>query len=196
MLRRRRSARSKPHCRAAASISRSMMLTDSAKPGRACHADRRGVAQHRRDVQLDRGNRIDGALQMHILVGLHRSRSRRPYRRRYWRRWSRAAPGSCPSASSASAASAVMIARLVVGHEPLAARGDPLHRPPDTFRRPQDQRMFGVGEVLRAEPAADIRRDETHRRGRNAQRRGPSRRDCRGCSGWRRAACSGPAHVS
>ena len=33
MLRRRNSARSKPHCRAALSISRSMMLTASAKPG-------------------------------------------------------------------------------------------------------------------------------------------------------------------
>ena len=42
-----------------------------ARPAR--DADRRGVAQHRHDVQRDCRNRVDAALQMHILVGLHRA---------------------------------------------------------------------------------------------------------------------------
>ena len=63
----------------------------------------------------------------------------------------------------------LMVAGLVVGQEDLAAAGDPFHRPTDPLCRPQDQRVLGVGEVLGAEAAADIRGDEAHAAREHAQ---------------------------
>ena len=141
------------------------------KPRSARDADRRGVAQHRHDVQRDGWDRVDAALQMHILVGLHRARAARhigadirhaanPQREETAIRIER------------QRSLCLVVASLMVRHEALAACRDPFHRAPDATRRPQDQRMLGVGEILRAEPAADIRRDEPHVGGRHAQRAG------------------------
>jgi hypothetical protein len=62
-----------------------------------------------------------------------------------------------------------MIACLMVGQETLAAGGDPFDRAADAPRRPQDQHMLGIDEVLGAEAAADIGRDKSHRTGRHTQ---------------------------
>jgi hypothetical protein len=47
-----------------------------ARPAR--HADRRGVAQHRHDMQRNRRDAVHGALQMDVLVGLHATACARP----------------------------------------------------------------------------------------------------------------------
>ena len=52
-------------------------------------------------------------------------------------------------------------ATLVVGEKDLAAASDPFDRTTDPFRRPRDQDVLGIDEILRAEPAADIGRDKT-----------------------------------
>jgi hypothetical protein len=62
-----------------------------------------------------------------------------------------------------------MIARLMVGQETLAAGGDPFDRAADATRRPQDQHMLGINEILGAEAAADIGRDKPHCTGRHTQ---------------------------
>ena len=63
-----------------------------------------------------------------------------------------------------------MITRLMVGEETFAAGGDPFDRAADALRRPEDQHMLGINEVLGTEAAADIRRDKSHRTGRHTQR--------------------------
>src|SRR5262249_59693006 len=54
----------------------------------------------------------------------------------------------------------LMIASLMVGEEDLAAPGDPFDLSADPLRRPRDQHLLGVDEILGAEAAADIRRDK------------------------------------
>ena len=66
----------------------------------------------------------------------------------------------------------LMVAGLMVGEKNLAAGGDPLDRPADALGRPQDQHMLGVDEILGAEPAADIGRNEPYCRRRHAQHPG------------------------
>ena len=82
MLRRRSPARSKPKRKAAASINRSRIFTVSAKPGPR-HADRRGVAQHRHDMQRNRRDAVrcpaDGRTGRSA-----RHRLRPPCKRRDW----------------------------------------------------------------------------------------------------------------
>src|SRR6266851_1672495 len=56
-----------------------------------------------------------------------------------------------------------VVARLMVGEEDLAAGGDPLDRPADASGGPQRQYMFGVDEILSAEPATDIGCDKPYR---------------------------------
>ena len=53
--------------------------------------------------------------------------------------------------------------RLGVGDEALAALGDPFHRAPERLRREQDQHEFRIGDVARAETAADVRHDHPQR---------------------------------
>ena len=60
----------------------------------------------------------------------------------------------------------------MIGKKDFAAACDPFHRPADTARGPQDQRVLGVYEVLGAEAAADIGRDVAHFRRLDAQRAG------------------------
>ena len=62
-----------------------------------------------------------------------------------------------------------MIARLMIADEHLAPAGDPFHRPAASFRRPWDQRLLGIGEILGAEAAADIGCDEAQSLGRHVQ---------------------------
>ena len=52
-----------------------------------------------------------------------------------------------------------------VGHEMIGAIGDPFDRPLQDFRRFGRQGVFIVDETLRAEAAADIRRDDAQRLG-------------------------------
>ena len=75
-----------------------------------------------------------------------------------------------PSASSARRRGRQMIPRLMVRQKRLRPRGDPFHRPPGPPRGPQDQRVLRIGEILGAETAADIRRDEPHLRRFDPQR--------------------------
>ena len=52
-----------------------------------------------------------------------------------------------------------MVTAVRVAQERLGAIGHPLHRPADLLRRPDADRLLGIDEDLRAETAADIRRD-------------------------------------
>ena len=53
-----------------------------------------------------------------------------------------------------------MIAAVVVAEERFGALVDPLHRPAEAPRRPQDENGLGIQEVLHAEAAAYVRRDD------------------------------------
>ena len=53
-----------------------------------------------------------------------------------------------------------VIAAVRVGEERLGAVAGPFHRAADLLRRPQAHDLFGIDEDLRAEAAADIRRDD------------------------------------
>src|ERR1051325_7448830 len=57
-----------------------------------------------------------------------------------------------------------MAAALMIGEKDLGAAGDPFDRTADTLCDPRDQDVFGVDEILRAEPAADIGRDKAQTR--------------------------------
>ena len=130
-------------------------------------ADRRRIGQHGTDLQLDCRDAIDCAGQMGVLEGLHTART------------DQIGPGigGAVDAQRQKAAIGVerqgslgaMIARLMVGQETLAAGGDPFDRAADAPRRPQDQHMLGIDEILRAEAAADIGRDKSHCSGRHTQ---------------------------
>ena len=82
-------------------------------------------------------------------------------------------------------------AALVIGEKDLAAAGDPFDRAADPLRRPRDQHVLGIDEILRAEPAADIGRDEAHPSPARRRARAPPRRASRAGSGPRHARCSG-----
>ena len=174
-----------------ASISRSMMLTASAKPGPRVTPIGVVLVSTALICSAIAGIAIDRALQMDVLVGLHAAGAAGHIG---------ADIGDAADAQREKPALRIerqrsiglMVARLMVGDEALAAGGDPFDRAADALGRPQDQRMLGIDEVLRAEAAADIGCDEPHGRGRHAQRAGALRRGCHGCSGWRHAACSGP----
>ena len=56
-----------------------------------------------------------------------------------------------------------------VAQESFAALGDPLDRPAEGARRPQQQRVFGIDEVLGAEAAADVGRDDAQTLARQAE---------------------------
>jgi hypothetical protein len=47
----------------------------------------------------------------------------------------------------------------LIGHEAIAALVDPFHLASRDTRGPQNQNLFGVHEILRAEATADILRD-------------------------------------
>ncbi len=53
-----------------------------------------------------------------------------------------------------------VVAAMRVGEEGFRAVGGPLHRPAHLARRPQADDLFRIDEDLRAETAADIRRDD------------------------------------
>ena len=63
----------------------------------------------------------------------------------------------------------LMVACLVVGEKALGVGRYPFHRSADTLRRPQNQCLLGIGVVLGAKAAANIRSDEPHGRGRHSQ---------------------------
>ena len=52
-----------------------------------------------------------------------------------------------------------MVAAMRVGEKGFGTIRRPFHRPPDFLRRPDADRLLGIDEDLRAEAAADIRRD-------------------------------------
>ena len=52
-----------------------------------------------------------------------------------------------------------VIAAVIVRRQAFAARRHPFDRPADAARRPQHERILGIGVGLHAEPAADIGRD-------------------------------------
>ena len=101
----------------------------------AADADRRGVGQHRRDIQLDRRDAIDGAGQKGILKRLHAAGAARQIRPEI---------GGAVDPQRQKPARPIerqrrirhMVARLMVGEKHLAAAGDPLDRASDAFRRP------------------------------------------------------------
>ena len=69
-------------------------------------------------------------------------------------------PRKLPSASEAELGSGDVIAAVVVAEERFGALVDPLHRPAEAPCRPQDENGLGIQEVLHAEAAAYVRRDD------------------------------------
>ena len=129
--------------------------------GPARHTLRRGVGQHRPDMQCDRRNGIDRAGKMNELPGLHAARDI-------------AEPGAgircaryaereeAPFPVQGEFGLGALSAGLVVAQEDLRPRRRPANRTAQPARGPEQQHMLGIGEVLDAEPSADIFRDETH----------------------------------
>ena len=78
-----------------------------------------------------------------------------------------------------------VIAAVRVGEKRLRAVGDPFHRPADALRRPKRHDFFGIDENLRAEAAADIRRDHAQLvLGRHADEGGDDEPRRRADSAW------------
>ncbi len=140
------------------------------KAGAAGHADRRGVGEQAGDLEHHRRDAVHRARQMRILEGLYPAGA------------DQIGPdiGHAGDAQGQKAAICgerqsrlgIVVARLVVGEEHLAAAGDPFDWTPDPPRRPQDQHVLRIDEILGAETAADIGGDKPHRRRRDAQRAG------------------------
>ena len=177
-------------CSAAASISRSRMLTVSAKPGPRITPIGVVLLSTTSTCSAIDGQAIDRALQVHVLIGRHAAADAREIG---------ADIGDARHLERQELARSIErqrrlglhVARRMVGEEHLAAGGDPFHRPADLARRPGDQHVLGIDEVLGAEAAADIGRDEAQTL--PARRPARGRRGCgwHGCSGSRCGACSG-----
>ena len=132
-------------------------------------ADRRGVGQHRRNLQIYRRNAVDRSRQMDILEGLH------PTGADHIGADIGDAADSQPEKASLRVERQCglrqMVARLMVGEKHLATGGDPLDRPANPPSRPERQYVLGIDEVLGPKPATDIGRDESHRRRSNTSAR-------------------------
>ena len=150
--------RSKPHCRAAMSISRSTTNIASGRPelryGRV-GAVLLSVAQARKCTCR---HVVDAAHDLHALV-------QRTERDRI-----RAAVHHVGAAQREEPALGIQrqfriggqVARLVVAQECLAAFAGPFHRTADTPRGPGDQRELRIGRAACAEIAADIVHHHPH----------------------------------
>ena len=140
-----------------------------ARPAR--YPDRRGVGDDRHDVQRDRGDAVHGALQMDVLERLHAAAGAGHVGTEI---------GDTGDPERQELALVVErqrrlglhVARGMVGQEHFAAARDPLHRPADPARRPQDQRVLDIREVLGAEAAAHVGCHEPHALRLDAERAG------------------------
>ena len=129
--------------------------------GSAIGVDRRGVGEHRRHLAIDHRRRV-------LTREQRRVQNRRDARRE--RRQIRAHGCGGVHAHREELAVLVhrqlgdrdMVAAVRVRHERLAAIGSPLHRPVDLLGSPGDDHVLGVQIDLRAEAAADVRRDHAH----------------------------------
>ena len=195
-LRRRNSARSMPVSSAARSISRSTIVDHLGIAGAAQHAVGRGVREHAGDTSAIAGMRYTVPGQECVLEGLHAAAAARQIGAEI----GVAGDAQCQKASVTIERQfrlGAVAAALVIGEKNLAAAGDPFDRTADPLRRPRDQHVLGIDEILRAEPAADIGRDKAQPRRLDAERARQPRRGSRAGSGPRHARCSGrsPGHT-
>ena len=136
--------------------------------GAAVGIDRRGVGEHRLDLDVDR-RRL-------VLAGQQGAVEDRRHARREGRQV-RAHVGDGLDAQRQELALGVqreldlgdMVAAVGVGQERFAALGGPLDRPADLLAGPDQRGLLRVEEDLRAEAAADIGRDHAHLRLRQAE---------------------------
>ena len=170
-LRCRSSARSSFISRAALSIRRFQNVDGLGEPGPAGDADWDGVGRHRADTQVKRGNAIDGVRKRDVLADLNPAGRTAQIRADI-----RPAPDAqCkkgPPGIERQFRIRHVVAGLMVGDESRAPVVDPFDRPVHLARGPEHEDVFDVGEILAAEPAADIRGDKAQAVLRNAQRRG------------------------
>ncbi len=139
------------------------------KAGAAGDAGRHGVGVDRAHIHMHRRNAVGAARQLYELL----------------RKDARHAAGEvCTQIAAAphfqrgdgaagiqrQFGARVVVPRLVIGDEALAAARDPLHRPARHPRGPTEQHHFGVQKILHTEAAADVRRDEANLGRLNAQR--------------------------
>ena len=139
--------------------------------GAAVGIHRRGVGEHRLDLGVDGRRLVLPGQQRCIQDGRHARREGRQVGPHV---------GNGVHAQGQEIALRVhrqfgrggMVAAMRVGQEGLAALGRPLDRPADALAGPDQRRLFGIEEDLRAEAAADVGRDDAHLRFGQAEHEG------------------------
>ena len=138
--------------------------------GAARHALGRRIGQHGADMQRDCRNGIDRAGEMDELPGLDAARDiAEPGARIRFARYPERK--KAPFAVEREFGFSALAPALVVGQEGFGARGRPAHGTAQPPGRPEQQRIFRIVEILDAEAAAHILRDEAHPPGLDAQAR-------------------------
>ena len=136
--------------------------------GAAIGIDRHGVGEHPLHVHEDRRNRIAAAHGVGRRIGGTTWTARRKIR---------AEIGNCGNVQCQEATLVVqreagagnIVAALRGGDEVFRALADPLHRPTQSARRPQQHDPFGIQRILHAEPATHVRTGHAHLLPRHAE---------------------------
>ena len=186
---RRRSTGSILSSRAATSMTRSIAIGRLGAAGAAVGAGRRGVREDAGCLVVDRGRGVDtghaadvvgagagaalGQVGADVEIDGHAQRQE-------------GAVGVERQLDGRD-----VIAPVLVGHEPLAPVGRPLHRPAQALGRPQHEDHLRVDAAAHAEAAADVAGDDAHLVLRHFQDRRRRACGCRAGPGCRCGACSG-----
>ena len=127
-------------------------------PGAAIRIDRHGVGVDRIDLAIDVRDAVLARQQGRVEIGRHRRREGRHVGAEIGDGL-RAQAGDLAFGVERHLGMGDVVAAVRVGEEGFGAIRIPLHRPVHLARRPEADDLFRIDEDLRAEAAADVRRD-------------------------------------
>ena len=128
-------------------------------PGAAIGVDRHGVGEHALHLAIDRRRQIDAGEQRSVEIGRDVGTERREIAAHVGERVD-AQPEELAVLVERQFRFGDMVAAMCVGDEAFAALADPFDRAADLRAGPGDDRFLGIVELLDAEAAADVGRDD------------------------------------